>query len=41
MLEDDYKDDLEYKLVDNLRKEAEGLSYISLDYVQAQVADFS
>lgn len=41
ILQDDYKEDLEYKLVDNLRKEAEGLSYISLDYVHAQVMDFS
>lgn len=26
---------------DNLRKEAEGLSYISLNFVQTQVLDFS
>ena len=28
-------------MVDDLRKEAEGLSYISLEFVQAKVLDFS
>lgn len=41
MLDSNQKEDLEQKLVDNLRKEVDSLSYISLEFVQTQVKDFS
>ena len=41
MLDSNQKEDLEQKLVDNLRKEVDSLSYISLEFVQTQVKNFS